>query len=53
MFGTIVAISGISLVVYEILTTTANSCENDTTMNHCYINDTYLPIGDIVQLPLN
>ncbi|XP_026816965.1 putative sodium-coupled neutral amino acid transporter 11 [Rhopalosiphum maidis] len=52
LFGTIVAASGISLVVYEILTFTADSCENDRIMDHCYVNDTYLPTH-IIQLPLN
>lgn len=41
LFGMIIAVSGITLVMIEILTsTTANSCENDSIMDHCYNNET-------------
>lgn len=37
----IIAVSGITLVMIEILTsTTVDSCENDSIMDHCYINET-------------
>ncbi|XP_050420953.1 putative sodium-coupled neutral amino acid transporter 11 [Adelges cooleyi] len=54
LFGTVVAASGVSLVVYEIISTTTNSCDNTHIMEYCTLNDTaYHKFGETFELPLN
>ncbi|XP_050546370.1 putative sodium-coupled neutral amino acid transporter 11 [Daktulosphaira vitifoliae] len=53
LFGAILAASGVTLVIYEILFTNTDSCENAHIMEYCKFNTSYRQIGDFFELPLN
>ncbi|XP_025415205.1 putative sodium-coupled neutral amino acid transporter 11 [Sipha flava] len=54
LFGMIIAVSGLTLVTIEILTsTTTDSCENDSMMDHCNINETHHNFQPVTSLSYN